>query len=548
MSSSALAQIGTTLTVDPTTAEARTCSTSTVAIRVADVMNLTAFHLELSFDPAKIEVMAVAPGEFLISAGETYLPEVTNAIDNSTGTVVWGLAKQGSGGNPNPVTGSGDILVLTIKAKVANASSALTIDGTNSMLVDWPEAQVIPFTDTDGTINTRSCAPTDIALSNASVAENQPGNTVVGSLSATDPDAADNSFTYAFADLTGHPDAAYFNISGSSLRTNIPFNFEEKSSYTIRLKVTDPWGETYEENLTISVTDVNDAPVLAYIGAKSVNELAALTFTATAADADLPAQTLAFSLADGTSGAVPTGAAIAPSSGAFTWTPTEEQGPGTYTFDVCVSDGALSDCETITVTVNEVNAAPVLSPIGNKDIEELVPFTFTATATDADIPAQTLSYSLAAGTSGAVPAGAAIDPLTGVFTWTPTEAQGDGTYTFDVCASDGSLSDCETITIKVYEDLEVTDADLKVGTETAGPYTLIPGSFAAGYTLQLDPLEDWYYFDTDTISSNRPLADGSYPFYLQGTTTEMFTLVVNGTDYFLRDTYANDGTPLRVQG
>ena len=548
MSSSALAQTGTTLTVDPTPAEARTCSTSTVAIRVADVTNLTAFHLELSFDPAKIEVTAVAPGSFLIGEGDSYLPEITNAIDNSAGTVVWGLAKQGSGGDPNPVTGSGDILVLTIKAKAANASSALTIDGTNSMLVDWPEAQVISFTDTDGTINTRSCAPTDIALSNASVAENQPGNTVVGSLSATDPDAADTSFTYAFADLAGYPDAMYFNISGSSLRTNVPFDFETKSSYTVRLKVTDPWGETYEENFTISVTDVNDAPVLAYIGAKSVNELAALTFTATAADADLPAQTLAFSLADGTSGAVPTGAAIAPSSGAFTWTPTEEQGPGTYTFDVCVSDGALSDCETITVTVNEVNAAPVLSPIGDKDIEELMPFTFTATATDADIPAQTLTFSLAAGTSGSIPEGAEINSTTGVFTWTPTEAQGDGTYTFDVCASDGTLSDCETITIKVYEDLEVTDADLKVGTETVGPYTLIPGSFAAGYTLQLDPLEDWYYFDTDTISSNRPLADGSYPFYLQGTTTEVFTLVVNGTDYFLRDTYANDGTPLRVQG
>ncbi|HQC22038.1 MAG TPA: cadherin domain-containing protein, partial [Anaerolineaceae bacterium] len=291
-SGSALAQAGTSLSVNPTPAEARTCSTSTVAVRVADVTDLTAFHLELSFDPSKIEVTAVAPGSFLIGTGETYLPEPTNAVNNTTGTVVWGLAKQGSGGNPNPVSGSGDILVLTIKAKLPNETSALTIDGAKSMLVDWPEAQAIPFTDTDGVINTRSCAPTDIALSDASIAENQPINTVIGTLSATDPDAGDTSFTYTFADLVGHPDAQYFNISGSSLRANIPFDYETKSSYSIRIKVTDPWGESYEENFIISVTDINDAPVLAHIGNKTVDELTTLSFTAAATDQDLPAQTL----------------------------------------------------------------------------------------------------------------------------------------------------------------------------------------------------------------------------------------------------------------
>jgi hypothetical protein len=71
-----------------------------------------------------------------------------------------------------------------------------------------------------------------------------------------------------------------------------------------------------------------------------------LTFTATATDVDVPVQTLNFSLA----GTVPTGASIT-TGGVFTWTPTVAQGPGGYTFDVCVSDGALSDCETITVTV-----------------------------------------------------------------------------------------------------------------------------------------------------------------------------------------------------
>ena len=49
------------------------------------------------------------------------------------------------------------------------------------------------------------------------------------------------------------------------------------------------------------------------------------------------------------------------------------------------------------------------------------PLTFTATATDADLPANTLTFSLDA---GAPAGGMTIDASTGVFTWTPTEAPG----------------------------------------------------------------------------------------------------------------------------
>jgi len=66
-----------------------------------------------------------------------------------------------------------------------------------------------------------------------------------------------------------------------------------------------------------------------------------------------------------------------------------------------------------------VNTAPVLDPIGNKTVGENSVLSFTVTASDTDTPAQTLTYSL---DSGAL-TGAAIDPSTGVFTWTPTEAQ-----------------------------------------------------------------------------------------------------------------------------
>jgi hypothetical protein len=213
-----------------------------------------------------------------------------------------------------------------------------------------------------------------------------------------------------------------------------------------------------EASLTQQVNAItNAAPVLGAVGDQSVNEQTLLTFTATATDN--PAQTLTFSLSNGAAGSVPSGAAIVPGTGVFTWTPTEVQGPGTYTFDVCVADNgtpSLSDCETITVTVNEVNKAPVLANIAAQQVDEETELGFTATATDEDVLAggatNTLTFSLVAGTDP-VPAGASIT-AGGAFTWTPTEAQGPGVYKFKVQVTDDgtpNLSDDQEITITVRE-------------------------------------------------------------------------------------------------
>ena len=69
----------------------------------------------------------------------------------------------------------------------------------------------------------------------------------------------------------------------------------------------------------------------------------------------------------------PTGATINATTGVFTWTPTESQGGSSYNVTVRVTDNgspALNDFETISITVNEVNVAPVLAAIGNKTVSE----------------------------------------------------------------------------------------------------------------------------------------------------------------------------------
>ena len=110
------------------------------------------------------------------------------------------------------------------------------------------------------------------------------------------------------------------------------------------------------------VTPGNTPPTLNPIGNKSAQVGTQLAFTATASDPD-PGTTLTFSLANGSGGSVPAGASIT-SGGNFTWTPTAGQ-VGTATFDVCVSDGTASDCETITVTVSAAGSDPVLVGAGD---------------------------------------------------------------------------------------------------------------------------------------------------------------------------------------
>ena len=211
----------------------------------------------------------------------------------------------------------------------------------------------------------------------------------------------------------------------------------QDGDHTITVQVTDG-SLTDSETLTVTVNEVNVAPVLSAIGDKGTSKLVELTFMATASDTDVVdnlANTLTF-LLDGT---FPSGAAIT-SAGVFTWTPTESQ-VGSHDITVQVTDGSLTDSETLTVTVRDVNAPPVLNTIGDQTVNEFVELTFMATASDDD----SLTFSF----DGTFPLGAAITSA-GVFTWTPTESQ-DGDHTITVQVTDGSLTDSETLTVTVNE-------------------------------------------------------------------------------------------------
>ena len=99
--------------------------------------------------------------------------------------------------------------------------------------------------------------PTDLSLSNNSVAENSPLNTLIGNFTTTDPDTG-NTFTYSLVTGTGDTDNSLFTIDGNQLKTNTTLDYESKNSYSIRVKTTDQGGLSYEKQLTVSVTNLRE--------------------------------------------------------------------------------------------------------------------------------------------------------------------------------------------------------------------------------------------------------------------------------------------------
>src|SRR5204863_433558 len=207
-----------------------------------------------------------------------------------------------------------------------------------------------------------------------------------------------------------------------------------------------------QQTATLTIIDntqlvVNTEPVLTVPLDQTIAELGTLTVTNTASDADLPANTLTFSLVS-----APAGVTLDPSSGVLTWTPTEAQGPSTNLITVRVSDNGApqsSDTRSFTVVVTEANSAPVLTVPSDQTISELGTLTVTNTASDADLPANTLTFSLVS-----APAGVNLNPSSGVLTWTPTEAQGPSTNLITVRVTDNGAppsSDTRSFTVVVIE-------------------------------------------------------------------------------------------------
>ena len=106
-------------------------------------------------------------------------------------------------------------------------------------------------------INPVNDPPTGLSLSESSIKENVAAGTLIGKLKVEDADP-DDKFKFGIA----KDSRADFSLDGSNLLTKRPFDYEEEKSFTVAVQVTDSGGEKIVDNVTITVENENEKPVL----------------------------------------------------------------------------------------------------------------------------------------------------------------------------------------------------------------------------------------------------------------------------------------------
>ena len=214
-------------------------------------------------------------------------------------------------------------------------------------------------------------SPTNISLSSNTIAENSAVNTPVGTLSTSDPDAG-NTVTYTLVIGSGDTDNASFNINGSTLQANRTFDFENKSSYTVRIRSTDQNGLFVEKAFAIQVVNANEQPTDIGLSLSMLAENAGVnktvgTFSTTDVDAG---NTFAYSLvtgagdADNASFRVFGSALVAISNFDF-------ETKSSYSIRVRSTDqGGLFVEKMFVITVIDVNEAPTAISLSSSTIAE----------------------------------------------------------------------------------------------------------------------------------------------------------------------------------
>jgi pectin methylesterase-like acyl-CoA thioesterase len=172
---------------------------------------------------------------------------------------------------------------------------------------------------------------------------------------------------------------------------------------------------------------------------------------------------------------------------------------GSYSVVVTTSAGTVTSAAAALTVNPPPNTAPVFTAPAsgaNFTYNAGVNIAISCTATDADVPAQTLTYSLLAG-----PTNAAVNSSSGNLTWRPLVAQGDSTNTVTVVVTDNgtpNLSATNSFTITVNP---VTLPNLSSASVAGGQFSMsISGQVGPDYTVQVSTnlLEGWTSIATNT--------------------------------------------------
>lgn len=326
-------------------------------------------------------------------------------------------------------TSGASITLLSLGATVSNIETfKIFVDGVETSL----DSLVAPLNQ----------APTASALASISTDEDL---SVSGAVAATD--ANGDALTWAVSQGPAHGVLALNAATGAYTFTPTA-NFT--GADTFKVVVSDGNGGSVEQDVTVAIAAVNDAPTAETTVSLATEEDAAVSGSVAASDVD--GDTLTWTLAQGPAhGAL----SINSATGAFTYTPNANYSGGD-SFKVTVSDGNGGSAEqAVSVSVAPVNDAPVASGSQTIIVNEDQSISGAVTASDAD--GDTLTWSILAGAAnGAV----TLNGATGAFIYTPaSNYHGGDTFTVMVSDGNGGLAE-QTVSVAVnaVNDAPVADA------------------------------------------------------------------------------------------
>jgi gliding motility-associated-like protein len=348
------------------------------------------------------------------------------------------------------------------------------------------------------TINNVNELPTAIALSANSINENSAIGTTLANLSSTDLDVND-THTYSLVAGSGDTNNTSFDIVGNELKVKELFDFEKKSSYTLRIRTTDVGGLSFENNFAITINNVNELPTAIVLNANSINENSAIgTTLANLSSTDLDANdTHTYSLVSG-SGASNNASFEIVGNELKTKESFNFESKSSYTLRIRTTDaGGLSFENSFSISVTDVNEAPTALAVsrlnlyeGNR-VDELIGL---MSSTDQDA-GDTHTYSLVAGTGSTD--NAAFKILNGqIYAAQVFSFDAKNSYSVRVRTTDaGGLSYDQAFTITVSQKPVITGT----GNETF-PNSRVAAS--ANPSISLGYSSDLFVSGADIVSYN----------------------------------------------
>ncbi|MBX2999576.1 MAG: tandem-95 repeat protein [Caldilineaceae bacterium] len=405
----------------------------------------------------------------------TLTASVGNVIGNADGSWTWSFVTSDGPGESQPITISAD----DGNGGSAEVSFGLTVLNLNPIAVD-----------DSASVNEKTAVAIAVLANDSDVPADTLTITALGMPS------------HGTAAVSGQPSAVIYtptlNFSGSDVFT-----------YT----VSDKDGGSATATVTVTVNAINDAPTLDDVDDVMMDEGATLTVMIIATDRDGDALTLIVGNLPGFASFVDNG----DGTGTLSFAPGYDHAGVYAEITVTASDGHLIDTDSFTLTVNNVNHAPVAAD-DNAITDEDAPVIIAVLTNDSDPDGGSLSLTaLSAPTYGL----AAVSGPSSAVIYTPTlNFHGADTFTYTI--SDGALSVTATVRVTVNP---VNDAPIAMDDEV---------EIGLGQPVTITVLANDYDVEDSAlrIVSIRQPVTGTATLRADGRVTYTPTAGFKGTDHF----------------